>query len=351
MKIRIVSYEDLDGWICGKIARRLGESLLALGHDCTVGKTPDDSADINHHIIYLNYVPRLRSLHTLMVTHIDDALKLRKLEDGLKTAKMGICMSSDGLRQLTNLGIDRTKLDYVDLAHDGKAKQKRFTIGITTRLYPDGRKGESDLVRLLRNLSPGDFVFKIMGFGWAPIVAGMREKGFEVEYHEEFQYEKYMELISTLDYFLYLGKDEGSVGFIDALAAGVKTIVQPQGHHVDAKDGITHAFRNFAELKRIFLDIAQEKQRRRDAVREWTWENYARKHMSIWERCIHGVPVGEGVEERDGGGRSFRAVEARAQLWMNVFGHRLKMLMNLRNDYECGSRWWKKRRERLRGRR
>jgi len=63
----------------------------------------------------------------------------------------------------------------------------------------------------------------------------MRKNFFEVEYHENFDYEVYKELIPTLDYYLYVGKDEGQMGFIDALAAGIPTIVTPQGFHLDER--------------------------------------------------------------------------------------------------------------------
>jgi hypothetical protein len=348
MRLRIVCYEDPDVWICGKIARRLTEALVALGHSCTLGESPDSSADVNHHVIYLHYPGHTSGLHTLMVTHIDDALKLRRLQKGLITAKAAVCMSSDGVKSLAALGVEKTKLQHVNMAHDGKAKEKRFVVGITTRLYPDGRKREADIVRLLEFISPRDFAFKIMGFGWAPIVAKARQRGFEIEYHEEFNYDRYIEMLSTLEYYMYLGRDEGSAGFIDALAAGVKTIVVPQGHHLDAKNGITHAVTTFEELKNVFLGLAAEKAARIDAVREWTWQNYAKKHLAIWEQCIQGVPLHDCLAEESATGFVQAAFPDRIRLWKNVFWNRFKMVMNIRKDFHCESRLWQRRRERSR---
>jgi hypothetical protein len=283
-----------------------------------------------------------------MVTHIDDALKLRKLQKGLITAKAAVCMSSDGVKSLAALGVEKTKLQFVNMAHDGKAIEKRFVVGITTRLYPDGRKREADIARLLDFISPRDFAFKIMGFGWAPIVAEARQRRFEIEYHEEFNYNRYIEMLSTLDYYVYLGRDEGSAGFIDALAAGVKTIVVPQGHHLDAKNGITHPITSFEDLKEVFLSLAAEKAARIDAVREWTWQNYAKKHLAIWEQCIHGVPLHEGLAYQDVSASDRSTLTLRLWLWRNVFWNRFKMVMNIRKDFECGSKIWQKRRERAR---
>lgn len=348
MRVHIISYEDLDTWICGKIARRLAESLNLLGHPCTLGKAPDMAADINHHIVFLGYPGYSAGLHTLMVTHIDDALKLRRLREGLTTAKAGICQSSDTLRTLVSLGIDRTKLQYVNLAHDGKAKERRFVMGLSTRLYPDGRKREADIERLLGFISPRDFAFKIMGFGWSPIVERARQMGFVVEYEEEFNYDRYIEMLATLDYYIYLGKDEGSVAFIDALAAGVKTIVTPQGHHLDAANGITHPVNDFQELKQVFIRIAAEKQARIDAVREWTWENYAKKHVAIWDYCIKGASLKDAVVDQSGLAAQQRTARLWVWLWANAFWRRTKMVMNIRKDFDCGSRLWQRRRQRRR---
>lgn len=336
MKIRIVSYEDLDAWICGKIARRLTDALVELGYDCTVGKTVDLSADVNHHVIYLNYPGHETGVHTLMVTHVDDALKLQRLKVTMKTARAAIAVSADGVSQLATLGLDSSKLAYVNLAHDGNAVPRRTVIGITTRLYPDGRKREDFVERLIQEISPNDFTFKIMGFGWRPVVEKMRARGFVVEFFEDFHYKTYHQLLSTLDYFMYLGKDEGSMGFIDALASGVKTIVHPQGHHLDAVNGITHPVENYEQLRHAFAKIAAERHQLTGAVRDWTWMNYARKHVAIWERCLSGEDIG-----RAGSCLScWDRWTATSRLWTNIFVRKGTMITNLGKEYECGSRWW-----------
>ena len=348
MKIRIVCYEDPNTWICGKIARRLAENLVKLGHSCVIDWTPDDTADINHHVIYVNYQGSTRGVHTLMVTHIDDALKLRRLQAGLETAKAAICASAGSVERLSSLGVAPGLLDHVNLAHDGNFRPRRIVVGLTTRLYPDGRKREADLVRLCQQISPDDFAFKIMGFGWAVIVADLRDRGFEVEYHEEFDYEKYLGLMGTLDYFLYLSADEGSMGFIDALAAGVRTIVQPQGFHLDAPGGITHPFTTFGELAQVFAGLAAEKHQRQDAVAAWTWENYARQHLAIWEKCLQGHPLGEGrapVAPLSAAGR----LKLRWQLWVNALMGRTQTVLNLGKDFDCESKVWQERHQKTRG--
>jgi len=347
MKVHIVCYEDADVWICGKIARRLAENLCRLGHPCVIGNAPDGTADINHHVIYMNYPGSSTGVHSLMVTHIDDALKLGKLRNGLTTAKAAICMSAESVQRLGILGLDSGRLAFVSPAQDGVVPPRRMVVGITTRLYPDGRKREKDLVRLAEGLSPDDFSFKIMGFGWADIVGDLRSRGFLIEYFEAFDLGKYGELIGSLDYFLYLSGDEGSMGYIDALAAGVKTIVQPQGFHLDAVGGITHAFTSFEELREVFAGIAADKRQRQNAVRSWTWENYAQGHLAIWERCLAGRPLQEGAGTA-APAPATGMLAARSRLWANVFLGRARTLFNMGKDFDCESRLWQKRRSKKR---
>ena len=204
----------------------------------------------------------------------------------LKDVEMGICMSSDTVRKLTRSGIPREKLCYVNPAHDGVIKPRKLILGITSKVQPSGCKRENILRELADQISPTDFKFSIMGAGWDEIVNELRSKCIEVDYYDHFDYELYCELIPGLDYYLYFGQDEGSMGFVDALAAGIATIVTPQGFHLDAEGGITYAFNEVKELATILAEIAQQKKRLTNAVSSWTWSEYARKHLLIWDYVL-----------------------------------------------------------------
>lgn len=288
MRVRIVCYEDLDLWILGKFAKKLAAELNQLGVSADIAKTPDSSADINHHIIYWDYDGKMSSVDTVMITHIDTVPKVWQLKRQLEVAQMGICMSSGTVKQLINSGLPRERLCYVLPAHDGVIAPKKTIIGMTCKVHYDGRKREKLLVQLASEIDPVDFEFRIMGEGWEPVVASMRDKGFSVEYYPEFDYQKYCTLIPSFDYYLYTGKDEGQMGFVDALAAGVPTIVTEQGYHLDAPGGIVHPFDTLQDLVKIFHGIADKKLRLRESVSTWTWPDYARKHLLIWQYLLSG---------------------------------------------------------------
>lgn len=286
MRVRIVCYENVNEWILGKFALKMQENLTKLGIQSDIANVPDKNVDINHHIIYGPYKGKSGSKDTLMITHIDEYGKLNSLRKMLHDASLGICMSKEMMLWLAEMGADKNKLCYVNPAHDELVEIKKYVVGLASRVYTDGRKNESYLTQLANELNPKFFSFKIMGNGWDKQVGSLRKKGFEVNYFNSFIKEEYYPMISSLDYYLYMGKDEGQMGFIDALAAGVKTIVTPQGYHLDPENAITHPFTTYKELLEIFLKIQKEKSNLVDSIPSWNWFDYTKKHVELWRNIL-----------------------------------------------------------------
>lgn len=282
MKVHIVCHGDISTWILGKFARKLDEHLTLQGVSVTLGQNVDHTADINHHIVHYDLLAPSPSIQTQMVTHIDSIQKFKILEQQLSIAALGICMSDHTVRTLTMGGIQRSRLCYVDPAHDSNLSPRRRKVGIVTRVYDDGRKRESLLGRLSDYIDPAHFEFVVMGSGWEPQIDRLRKKNINVTYFVDFDYDEYVRLMPTLDYFMYFGEDEGQMGFIDALAAGVETIVVPQGYHLDVKDGISYPFQSFDDLISVFRRLSERISDGPLKVAEWTWGNYAKKHHEIW---------------------------------------------------------------------
>ena len=83
------------------------------------------------------------------------------------------------------------------------------------------------------------------------------------------------------------------MGFLDALAAGVETIVTPQGFHMDLKDGITYPCKTVKEFAEALLELQRKRERLIKLVEPLTWENYAKKHIEIWECLLKRKPFRE----------------------------------------------------------
>ncbi len=179
------------------------------------------------------------SLNTMFVTHLDDQLKVDRVKqhfrDGFDAA---ICMSSMTVSQLEQSGIESSKLTYVLPAHDFAVRPRRIVVGITTNLYGDGRKREWMLEQLAEDMDMSLFEFRIFGSGWDGRLQKLERSGAVLSCFPPTQdavayYKCVCENVSSFDYYLYMGLDEGSLGTLDALAAGVPTIVTEQGFHLD----------------------------------------------------------------------------------------------------------------------
>ena len=283
--INIFSGEPLNNWILGKFAKNLKKEYEKYGVKTDLSYELNPKSDFNQCIIYLNCKPETASeKDVVMITHVDQYWKLELLEKLVPKIGLGICMSKEQMDKLINMGLDKNKLCYVNPAHDGVIPIKKWVVGLASRVYNDGRKNETYFEKLANVLDNKYFKFKIMGANWEPQVDYMRSKGFETEYYPDFNYEIYTQkFFADMDYYLYMGLDEGQMGFVDAQSAGVKTIVTEQGYHLDSDSPITHPFTTYDELEKIFLSIQKEKMDIVDAMQSWTWEKYAIKHLQIFE--------------------------------------------------------------------
>ena len=293
MHCHLVLDPQSKGWIIEKMCHHLGSQLQYFGHQVSIGEEPHRSADINHFMMFYRIPKVIPNRSTVAITHIDDSQRLDQARRAVLAAEMGICMSSMTVKQLVNGGVSREKLCYVLPAFDGGIQPRRIIIGLTTKLYSDGRKREALLVRLAGEMDLSQFHFEIFGTGWDKLAPLLREAGALVSVaadgnDAQADYQQIRERIPHFDYYLYLGLDEGSLGTLDALGAGVKTIVTPQGFHVDLPHGITHPFWTYDELRAVFESILEERAARVRAVAGLTWRRYAERHHFIWQTMLEG---------------------------------------------------------------
>ncbi len=296
LRIRIIHNDD--GWVLGKFARKLQEELIKLGQQADIAREEDDTADVNHYIYYgdlMNFYGNRKTVRTTMITHVDCMRLNDQIRFQAQHGAVGICMSSDTRNKLTAWGISGNRICYVNPAQDGEIKPGKIVLGITNRCYHylDFRKRDDLILKVCEQLNPEYFKLKIMGAGWDEIVGRIRELNFEVEYYNDFDREIYKKLMPSLDYWIYYGFDEGAMGYLDALAAGVKTIVTPQGYHLDTKGGLTFPCRTIDDFIYTLKKIQEEKKAIVDAVKDWTWENYAKKHLEIWRYLTRTITMEE----------------------------------------------------------
>lgn len=297
MKIALVLNPENSGWIIEKFALRLESSLTHLGHEVQITQKPVNDVDVNHFMSY-NFVSKVQTVSTVMVTHIDDALKmkhLRKLIEKYNICSL-ICMSADTVNLLVENEIPQNKISYVLPAVDSLPELKRIKIGLSGRIYKDGRKNEKWLTELAKQISFENFEFHIFGTGWEAVSSSIVDAGgLTVIYPETKNYlDDHLLIISSfknLDYWLYLGFDEGSMGCLDASLAGLPLIATPQGFHLELPTEIAFPVENMIQLKAIMRKL-ESPFRNLNTLRDyWLWDRYAQEHLSIWSGNFNYRPL------------------------------------------------------------
>lgn len=290
MKVNIIYPESEAGWIIYKFAQNVYEELKKIDVDVEMKNKFDKDADINHYFVpnlgEYNIPIILNDRTTFMITHVDTTAKLENIKKATDKGAIGICMSADTKDKLIASGIKRNKICYINPAQDCQIKPKKINLGFTHRLYNDNRKKNELVIEVCKEIDPNFFRFSIMGNGWTGIVTELKSMGFEVDYYEDFDKEKYNQLILELDYYCYFGFDEGSMGYLDAVAAGVGTIVTPQGYHLDTECDITYPVETFQDIVNVLQNLQREKMKNYRFINSWTWKNYTLKHLEIWKYLL-----------------------------------------------------------------
>lgn len=290
LSINIISSPN--GWILQKFAEETVKAVADLGGTVQISEHFDSKKDINHY-----FLPNLEGMAdertTFMITHVFHEQYFRQIKNLTDKGAVGICMSRETRDKLVFWGLPQSKICYVNPAQDQQIKPAKIRLGFTNRTYHDNRKRDAMLVDICDCIDSRVFRFIIMGSGWDEIVGQIRQKGFEVDYYPDFDKKKYNEIMPELDYYCYFGFDEGAMGFLDAQAAGIKTIVTPQGYHLDSLIPITYSVRTIYDIVNVLNEISRPVLDAMAFSERWTWKNYALKHMEIWSYLTGTITLDE----------------------------------------------------------
>ena len=287
MKINIVNL-DKDGWILTKFAKNIYKGLKKKGLEVFLSKKPKENVDVNHYIIFLflkdkeEFFPS-NTINTTMLTHVNDQIRYEKIRSTAKFLDAGIAMSEYHGNEIIKKKLGLKKVYHVLPPHDNDQRIKKVNFGIFSNTYSDGRKNEKVLLDVFSTLDTDLFKITIIGKGWKKIVDGLRQKNVEVKYYNFFFRTIYIHEFNKIDYLIYLGNDEGSMTFMDAIQLGIKTIMIPQGFQYDLKELVTHHLKkDLSNLKKILVKILNNKKKFKKYKNNLTLENYANNHLKIW---------------------------------------------------------------------
>ena len=272
-----------DSWILNKFANSVKEELEQMDakYKVEISTKFNSFFDVNH--FFTSDTPtKINNVTTFLITHINTQYQIDEILKATNAGAVGICMSLETRDMLLSSGVKRDKICYINPAQDGQIKPRKIVLGFTHRTYRDFRKRESMLIDVCQCISPEVFKFVIMGAGWEKIIEELNSLSFEVDYYPQFDKDKYNQIITSLDYYCYFGFDEGSMGFMDAVAAGVDTIVTPQGYHLDIKDGITYPVRTVDDIVDVLKTIETKRLKSTKFSNTFTWRLYTKKHLEVW---------------------------------------------------------------------
>lgn len=293
MKVSVVIRKSWDGWVLRKIGLNLVSNLKALGIEAEYVLEPNPASDINHFLHFSFAVAVPGSITTTMITHVDDAIKARRLKEILSTQiNGGICMSKYHLEELVDFGIDPKQLSYVLPAlDDNQVRKIHFTL--QGNRYRDGRKNEVFLKQLAHEIDLTFAEFSFFGTGWEEVAENLRKAGAVVAIHlpsTDFA-QDYVHMINALrvaDYYVNMGWDEGSLGSLDAFVNRTNMIVSGQGYHLHIPDDSVEYFNDYSEFRKIFESLSTRQAQRQMAAKNMSWQQYAKNHKVIWESVLRG---------------------------------------------------------------
>lgn len=226
---------------------------------------------------------------SILITHIDDTYKLAHVKSLLKKNNkiVYICLSSQTAKFLITQGIDQANVTYVLPGVDEFIEPRKIKIGTSGRIYKDGRKNEKWLLEVSSRIDMSPFHFHFFGNGWDKIGNTLLKCGASVTIMSEntefeAQHAELVEDMKQMDYWMYLGQDEGSMGCLDAALIGIPLITTPQGFHLELPTGIKHKIESSNGLQNVLEVISFEYQELINVRENWTWNRFAMDHLSIW---------------------------------------------------------------------
>ena len=288
MKINIINL-DKEGWILTKFAKKMYLHLKLMKYECFLSKKARKDVDINHSIIFLFLKDKQalfpeKTINTTMLTHVNDDFRYRKVKSISKFLDAGITMSKNHMDFIKKKNLGIKKLFSVLPPHDNDLEIKKIHIGIFSNLYNDGRKNEGFFEKIFCNLDNNLFKLSIIGKGWQEIVLKLRKQKIEVNFYKKFFRTIYISELRKIDYLIYLGNDEGSMTFMDAIQLGIKTIMIPQGFQYDLKKLITYPLKkDLSNLPMILKKLSLEKKKFLIYKEKLTWRYYVEEHLKIWK--------------------------------------------------------------------
>lgn len=260
------------GWILEKLASEISNRLPYVSYDMY----PNGEAAIQYYMTYGCRQQRVSPIEVALFTHKEQVPSAaEKFERVSKEVDFCIAQSLATENILRQDGV--AKVQTISPGVDLDRFQPLVRIGVIGRTYHTGRKGEA-LVAAVMDI-PG-IEWHFTGPGWPGPSQFIAEEDMPAFYR-------------SLDYVLVPALIEGGpMCVLEALASGCKLIASPVGW-VPQFPHIEFELGNANDLRRVLMDVVEEKASLRRSVEAYTWDAWAQQHHQLFTRLLGQDPVVE----------------------------------------------------------
>jgi hypothetical protein len=269
MRLSIIT--EKKGWILHRKAEEIANKIPG-----TKINRGAKSAQIVYFINYGYFSPQKQGTITVAnFTHFNPNFLADKFRDVAKRVDHCVAVSKETAKVLFEMGVPKEKVSVIIVGAD-KSFSPKMTLGIVGRLYPDGRKGEHLVKRLL---SDEDITSEVQ------IVSTNPGWGVPV-----WTLPSLADFYRSIDYLLIPSLIEGGpVPFMEALASGTLSIAPPVGvipefSHIGYETG------SYQSLKKAILEEKEKILGKRrllySEICAHNWETWANHHINLFEKLL-----------------------------------------------------------------
>jgi hypothetical protein len=280
-------------WVIEKLARKIVE-FFPEQNRIKLHYFPRQGYAVTHWMHYLNashdYLKVSTEINTFLVPHIDSKEKEEVFLKNLELGAIPIFMSRQHSEEVSKkLNLANTPIHILP-GSDLAGEKQYFNLIIASHVYPDGRKNESFLFHLSRDLSLVDVHFTFVGKGWHLVKEALIDAGASVAWFNPNEpnypnYNRLIEMMRSHDLFVYLGFDEGSLGALDAYLMGLPLLITNQGFHqqFEERENVI-LFNNYEDFKKKLTHLLERRKHIKNE--KWQWLSYSKQYESLWDDLI-----------------------------------------------------------------